>query len=233
MGEVALIQDLQVGTVFRKPKGDVLFMLTTNAVFDDIAHHKGTWFPQPGGRFNTRPSIYPVPVDRKSLHFAHMAWVRARLARYTIPAVSLHLGRFEFFPLDKEVVVEAVSEGPAIDLDEYVIRDGPVERTTRIWNAPSNGTPYIVVKYPARYWTKSAAWDHLVANPPPEVLRWPGISSDSNPYRAKHWPQREFCWMAKIPSSKFIRQVDVEVVSEVSYSRQDVAVALLWSAPAT
>jgi hypothetical protein len=212
------IRDLPMGAVFRKPKGDVLFLLTSNFLFERLASHGGTWFPQPGGIFGAQPSIYPIPVDKTSLHFAYKAWSERGLGRFTIPAVSLHLGRFEFFPLDKVVVLEAAPEGFEVKskaqqaLDEYVVRDGPVERITRIWNG-LNDMPYIVIKYPSRYWTKGAAWEHLVANPPPEVLRWPGVSKDSNPYRAKHRYGEEFCWMARIPT---LRGIPVEVCSEES-----------------
>lgn len=217
----ALVQDLPPGTIFRKPKGDVLFMLTTNFTFEIVARKKLPWFPQPGGSFKSTPSIFPVPINIQSLYFAHKAWSLRNFWLRMLPAISLHKGRFEFFALDREVIVmgtspsemgfnRPASKGPQdIPLEEYVRREKPPERITRRWKH------FLVIKYPVRYWTKGGAWDHLVANPPPELLRWPGISKDDNPYRAKHIYSVEYCWMARLPTSDFSKYVNVEVRSEV------------------
>lgn len=192
MSEIAQVKNLRIGTIFRKIKGDVLFMLTSNLAFKNLAERKLAWYPQPGGGFKPEPSIFPVPVDVNSLFFSHRAWSQRNLWLRTQPAVSLHKGRFEFCSPDREVVVMGTSH--AAEFEEV----DPDERQTRVWTGRS-GDAFLVIKYSARSWSKQGAWEHLTKNPPPELLRWPGVSKEDNPYRASHRPGQEYCWLARLP----------------------------------
>lgn len=189
--------------MFHKPKGRVPYLKLEPVAFREVLRRGGPLYPHTDGTLKLERSEYRE-ANARTLSYLRNSW-GSQLRHFTHIAVALSTGSIERFKATKEVVIlnEAPQQIQATANTHFLRRNLEV-----LGSKP--GKQFLKIKYCSYTWSKGAAWTHLVAHPPPQLERQPGISSTDNPYRKNHGDD-EWVWVARIPGP---RQTLWEIILE-------------------